>query len=67
MVTANGSVNAANIALNAMSGATIAANGIVVGNTGGGAMAMIADNARSLRTASLSTGRTASASLSWRR
>ena len=45
IVTANGPVTAAGIGLSASSAATIILNGIVVGNTGGGAMAMIADDA----------------------
>ncbi len=45
IVTANGPVKAAGIGLSASGGATIILNGITVGNTGGGAMAMIADDA----------------------
>jgi Autochaperone Domain Type 1 len=42
-VTANGNVNAAGVGLSAMSGGTIVANGITLGNGGtGGAMAMLA-------------------------
>jgi outer membrane autotransporter protein len=42
--TANGNVSAAGIGLSAASGGTIVANGITLGNTGGGAMAMLANN-----------------------
>ncbi|HVX75987.1 MAG TPA: autotransporter outer membrane beta-barrel domain-containing protein [Bradyrhizobium sp.] len=43
--TVNANVNAANIALSAASGSTIIANNIAVGNTGGGAMAVLSNNA----------------------
>jgi outer membrane autotransporter protein len=45
LVTVNGPVTADGLGLSASSGATIIANGIALGNTGGGAVAMMADNA----------------------
>jgi len=42
--TANGNVSAAGVGLSAASGGTIVANGITLGNTGGGAMAMLAND-----------------------
>jgi outer membrane autotransporter protein len=44
VVTENSNVSAAGIGLSAASGGTIVANGITLGNTGGGAMAMLAND-----------------------
>jgi outer membrane autotransporter protein len=44
LVTVNGPVTADGLGLSASSGATIIANGITLGNTGGGAVAMMANN-----------------------